>query len=130
MKIGTSLGKCIRSLLDKEVDYDDVLFIVANTHAPTPEKLDGVVEEYYYDHSGRPPEYDFSHHSIDDARILARNLMSDGKLHQPRCAGADTWSRNHHLQDTWYDIMPSATSQNESVLEAWNAYRMLSELTR
>jgi len=26
--------------------------------------------------------------------------------------------------------MPSATSQNESVLEAWNAYRMLSELTK
>ena len=130
MKIGTSLGKCVRSLLDKEVDYDDVLFIVTNTHAPTPEKLDGVIEEYYFDAGSRPPEYDFSHHTLDDARILARNLMSDGKLHQPRAAGADSWSRNHHLQDTWYDIMPSATSQNESVREAWNAYRMLSELAR
>ena len=44
MKIGTSLGKCVKSLLDGDVSYDDVLFIVTNTRGPNEEKLKEIIE--------------------------------------------------------------------------------------
>jgi hypothetical protein len=126
MKIGTSLGKCIKSILDEDVSYDEVLFIVSNTMCPTVDRLMDVVSEYYY----APPysTYDFSDHNIEDAKALATKLFNDGKLHQPRSVGADKWIRNHRLVDTWYDIAPSPTTDNESVREAWNHYKMIANL--
>jgi len=45
MKIGTSLGKCVRSILAGEVKEEDVLFIVSNTKCPNIESLMEVIDE-------------------------------------------------------------------------------------
>lgn len=131
MKIGTSLGKCVKDILDGHVRYDDVFFIVTNTNCPTLEQLIGVIEEYYYENQGAKgprASYDLSAHSLATATKLAQRLMEDGKLHQPRAVGKAFWGNAHSLRDTWYDIVPSPTSDNESVREAWNHYTMIRNL--
>jgi len=131
MKIGTSLGKCVRSILAGEVKEEDVLFIVANTNCPTIETLMFVIEQYYYDNAGargRGAAYDMSAYSLKDACAVAQRLFEGGKLHQPRVVATGMWGNAHDLKDTWYDIVPSHNSDSESVREAWNHYTMIRSL--
>lgn len=130
MKIGTSLGKCVRSILAGEVKEEDVLFIVSNTNCPTLESLMNVIEQYYYEHqAGRGrAAYDMSGYSLADACAIAQRLFESGKLHQPRTVAKGIWGNAHALQDTWYDIVPSPVSDNESVQSAWNHYTMIKSL--
>lgn len=124
MKIGTSLGKCLKDLLDGTVDYDDVLVIVSNTNIDTIEQMSRVVEAY---HSYPAPlSRDISNHSLDQARKIGIRLLVDGKLHQPR----KETGNQHGLRDTWYDIVPSTDTDHESVVEAYRHYRMLAELVK
>jgi hypothetical protein len=132
MKIGTSLGKCVKSILAGEVKEEDVLFIVTNTNCPTIETLMGVMEQYYYDYQGarsaRERQYDMSEYSLAEACAIAQRLFEYGKLHQPRAVGKGIYGNAHGLQDTWYDIVPSPVSDSESVREAWNHYTMIKQL--
>lgn len=134
MKIGTSLGKCVRSILAGEVKEDDVLFIVSNTMCPDLERLADVINEYYYSYQGsrgRGAAYDMSAYSLEDAQAVAQRLMESGKLHQPRTVATGLYgssSNAHSLQDTWYDIVPSPVSESESVQAAWNHYTMIKQL--
>jgi hypothetical protein len=131
MKIGTSLGKCVRSILAGEVKEEDVLFIVTNTNCPTIETLMGVIEDYYYTYqgaAGRVADYDMSKYSLADACAVAQRLFESGKLHQPRAVAPKLWGNAHDLKDTWYDIVPSHNSDSESVREAWNHYTMIRSL--
>ena len=131
MKIGTSLGKCVRSILAGEVKEEDVLFIVSNTKCPTLEHLMGVIEDYYYTYqgaAGKVAAYDMSKYSLPDACSVAQRLFESGKLHQPRVVATGLYGNAHDLKDTWYDIVPSHTSDSESVREAWNHYTMIRSL--
>jgi hypothetical protein len=132
MKIGTSLGKCVRSILAGEVKEEDVLFIVSNTMCPDLDRLMDVIEEYYYTYrgSGSRAAYDMSEYELDDAKAIATRLMESGKLHQPRCVGASVFGNAHSLRDTWYDVIPSPVTDNESVREAWNHYTMIKQLAQ
>ena len=130
--IGTSLGKCLKDLLDGTVKEDEVLVIVTNTMCPTLDRLMNVVEEYYYEYSHRRG-YDLSAHTLEDAKILAQRLFESGKLHQPRCLMAGgQWGNAHRLKDTWYDIIPSAVAgdlaDNANIREAFDRYRALAVL--
>lgn len=131
MKIGTSLGKCVKSILAEEVREEDVLFIVSNTMCPDLDSLMSVIEEYYYTYqgsSGRGAAYDMSGYELEDAKAIATRLMESGKLHQPRYTGKSVFGNAHHLRDTWYDIIPSPVTDSESVQEAWNHYTMIRSL--
>jgi hypothetical protein len=130
MKIGTSLGKCVKSILAGEVKEEDVLFIVTNTNCPTLESLMTVIEQYYYEHSGDRgrSDYDMTGYSLVDACAVAQQLFESGKLHQPRVVGKGIWGNSHALKDTWHDIVPSPVSDNESVQAAWNHYTMIRSL--
>jgi hypothetical protein len=129
MLIGTSLGKCVKDILDGTAKEDEVLFIVTNTMCPTLDRLIDVIKEYYY----YPPTraYDMTAHSLVDATKVAQRLFESGKLHQPRCLIQDNPSRSsnaHSLKDTWYEIVPTPSSHNQSVVDAYSKYRMLATL--
>jgi hypothetical protein len=124
MLIGTSLGKCVKEILDGKVKEDEVLFIVTNTMCPTLDRLIDVIKEYYY--YPRTRAYDMTAHSLVDATKVAQRLYEHGKIHQPRCF-ADVY-RAHNLKDTWYDIVPTPSSHNPSVVDAYSKYRMLATL--
>jgi len=132
MKIGTSLGKCVKSILAGEVKEEDVLFVVSNTKCPDLVKLIEVIEEYYYQYQGahipREQAYDMSAYSLEEACAVAQRLMESGKLHQPRVVGTNLWGNAHSLRDTWYDITPSPITDNESVAKRGNHYTMIKQL--
>jgi hypothetical protein len=128
MLIGTSLGKCLKDILDGTVKEDDVLVIVSNTMCPDLPRLMAVVDEYYYN---RPrADYDLTAHTIEDAQALAQRLFESGKLHQPRCFKEDWQRRGHSHKDTWHEIVPSPSTYNQSVIDAYGQYRMLAELAK
>ena len=98
MKIGTSLGKCVRSILAGEVKEEDVLFIVTNTNCPTIETLMGVIEDYYYTYqgaAGRVADYDMSKYSLADACAVPQRLFESAKIHQPRVVATVMWGNAH-----------------------------------
>ena len=131
MKIGTSLGKCVKDILDGHTRYEDILFIVSNTNAPKLEQLFEVIEEYYYAYqgsNGNSSAYDLSAHSLESAKKVAQRLFENGKLHQPRANSKYVFGNAHDLKDTWYDVVPSPVMDNESVREAWNHYVMIRNL--
>lgn len=130
--IGTSLGKCLRDLLDGKVKEHEVLVIVTNTMCPTLDRLMEVVEDYHLRWIPNR-DYDISAHTLEDAQSLAQRLFESGKLHQPRCLmSGDHRGNAHHLQDTWYDIIPSAVAgdlaDNANIREAFDRYRALAVL--
>jgi hypothetical protein len=136
MKIGTSLGKCVKSLLDGDVDYDDVLFIVSNTNGPDEARLRDIMTEYWFgyagvDRTGRrsDPAYDLSGYTKEQVQEVAVQLFHDGKLFQPRMFIKGGWGNAHGLKDTWYDIMPTVGS-SEAAKHAWDSYVMMSKLSQ
>ncbi len=128
MKIGTSLGKCVKSLLDGDVAYDDVLFIVSNTRGENEEKLKEIMSEYWFGYNSRNPAYDLSAYTLEEVCEVAVNLFKDGKLFQPRLH-INSWGNAHGLQDTWYDIVPTLGT-SEAAKNAWDAYVMMSKLSQ
>jgi hypothetical protein len=126
MLIGTSLGKCVKSILDGDVNEEDVLFIVSNTMCPDLGRVMNVIEQYYY---SRPrADYDMTAHTIEEAKEVAQRLYENGQLHQPRCFRQMMSGNAHSLSDTWYEIVPKPSTHNQSVIDAYEKYRMLATL--
>jgi len=129
MKIGTSLGKCVKSILAGDVAYDEVLYVVSNTHGPDENGLREIMSEYYYG-ARRGAEYDMSAFTEEEVQDLALRLFNEGKLFQPRIhlKSGGAWGNAHSLRDTWYDILPSQSS-SAAAKEAWDHYVFLSKMT-
>lgn len=117
MKIGFSLGRCIRDIANGDVDIDDVAFIIAATRIEDEDGLKMVVEEYMY-----RGDY-LSGQDEGKCQQIAANLWSSSKILQPRREGM-----YRHMQpesSIWVDMFPTVLSENESVKKAWDAYRFM-----
>jgi hypothetical protein len=120
MKIGFSLGRCVRDIVRGDVAIEDVAFIIAATNVHDPEQLVAVVEQYMY-----RDEYLYG---LDEAECqqVALDLWKSNRLLQPRRQGM-----HRHMQpesSVWVDIFPTALSTNESVKSSWNAYRFMLQM--
>ena len=134
MLIGTSLGRCLHSILSKEVELDEVVLIITRTRAPTMEDLERVVREYW--EMGNPTastwrsDYNLGEFPWEEVIDLANHLWQSGRIHQPRVF--DNHNGGYLNQDMsqtlWLVIAPTNTSSNPSVVAAWEQYRMLSAL--
>lgn len=121
MKVGFSLGRCIRDIVNGTVEQDDVVVIVSGTRFTTQEQLDGIVAEYMY--------RDNYLLGLDEAAChgVASILFREGKIHQPRNFGT---YRNMMPEDcVWADLLPTGGHQDPMVQEAWQAYRSMLGLT-
>jgi len=112
MYIGTSLGGCLVSLMHNEVSEDEVMFIVTRTLCP----------------------YD-----LTKVKALATRLYYSGRIHQPRVfddAGrkaGHSYSYNHPAklgQGLWMQVVPTNDNSTPAVVEAWEKYKMLDNLTK
>ncbi len=117
MKIGFSLGRCVRDIVQGKVSEDDVAFIIGATCIREKEQLDPVIEDYLF-----RDEYLYG---LDEAECkrVAHSLWDSNKLIQPRREGM-----HRHKQPAssiWVDIFPTELSENESVKRAWDAYRFM-----
>lgn len=121
MKIGFSLGKCVRDLVNKTVDYNDVLLIISATLLENRAHLEQLVEEY-----GNRNNY---WRGLDTSACMAMayRIWDDKKLIQPRLYNAQ---RSLVPSDcVWADVCPAPVAGNEAVRRAWDQYRMLVDLT-
>ncbi len=121
MKVGFSLGRCIRDIVNDVVSIDDVVVIVAGTRFETQEQLTNIVNEYMY--------RDTYLWGLDETACqnVASLLFREGKIHQPRNFGV---YRNMMPEDAvWADLFPTGGHTDPMVQEAWQAYRGMLGLT-
>jgi hypothetical protein len=76
--IGLSVSFCVRDIVAGKVPLADVEKIIAGTNAPTLEVWEGVVKHYRDVYWRNNP---------DECERVFRQLLAEGKIHQPRVEG-------------------------------------------
>lgn len=117
MKIGFSLGRCVRDIVKGDVSLDDVAFIITATMIDARPNLDDVIAVYTSD-SRYLAGLDYN-----QCLEVAQTLWDTNRLLQPRREGL-----YRHMQpenSIWVDIFPTVLSDNDSVKKAWDAYRFM-----
>jgi hypothetical protein len=117
MKIGFSLGRCVRDIVNGEVSIDDVAFIITATSISEREQLGNVILMYETE-----PRY---LQGLDHQQCLAvaQQLWDSNRLLQPRKQGLHRHAQPEN--SVWVDMFPTELSQNEAVKNAWSAYRFM-----
>ena len=117
MKIGFSLGRCIRDIVNGGVGVDDVAFLITATNIKGKEHLENVIYTYIHEPGyllGKDPE---------QCLEVAHILWDTNRILQPRAQGM-----HRHMQpesSIWVDIFPTALSGNEAVKNSWEKYRFM-----
>jgi len=133
--IGTSLEGCLRSIMAGEVSVDDVFVIVTRTSAPDYDGFTKVVTHY---HSKQPLTANKIHlkdFDLEKVLELAHYLWHNGKIHQPRnfIGGEASFYYNHPGilgEQLWLHIAPLNTNTSPIVVDAWEKYKVLDNLTK
>ena len=142
MYIGTSLGGCLVSLMHNEVSEDDVMFIVTRTLCPTYADFIAVVEQYYVE--GTPINrfaraHTLGEYDLTNVKALATRLYFSGKIHQPRVFDSEGRNAGHYYEynhpaklghGLWMQVVPTNDNSIPAVVEAWEKYKMLDNLTK
>jgi len=121
MKIGFSLGRCVRDIVNGNVDINDVAFIIGATAIRSQEQLVPVIREYTW-RDGYLLGLD-----EDKCQEVALALWNQNKLLQPRLQGL-----HRHMQPEnaiWVDMYPTIVSDNDAVKKSWDAYRFMLHMT-
>jgi len=125
MKIGYSLSRCIRDIVEGVVDPEDVQVLITGTHFdPTlDDQWDNIWHGYAFEHA----IWGGLRHREDEVRAATLQLWYDGKIHQPRKFGADRRSPSYH----WREIvlMDKELDQNPAARMAWEKFKMIAELS-
>jgi hypothetical protein len=122
MKIGLSLSRCIRDIVEEKVAIGDVLVLITRTDFdPTVEKeWDSIWSGY---NTINPEWYGLDH---DRTYEVVLDLWESGRLHQPRKFGA----RPRRLPYYWLEtVLPDGElDQNPAVKDAWEKFQVISGL--
>jgi len=121
MKIGFSLGRCVRDIVTGDVNINDVAFIISATAIRSPEQLAPIIQEYTW-RDGYLLGLD-----EDKCQEVALEIWNKSKLLQPRLQGL-----HRHMQPEnaiWIDMYPTLISENSAVKTAWDAYRFMLHMT-
>ena len=121
MKIGFSLGRCIRDIVMGKISEDEVAFIITATCIREVEQLGPVIQDYMYRNDYLA--------GLDEAECqrVALSLWNNNKLIQPRREGI-----HRHKQPAnsiWVDMFPTELSESEAVRKTWDAYRFMLHMT-
>ena len=121
MKIGFSLGRCIRDIVIGKISEDEVAFIIGATCIREVEQLDQVIEDYMW-----RSDY-LQGLNEEECKRVAHSLWDNNKLIQPRREGI-----HRHKQPAnsiWVDMFPTECSDNPVVKTAWDNYRFMLHMT-
>jgi hypothetical protein len=121
MKVGFSLGRCIRDIVNDIVSYDDVAFIITGTALRDEENIKWCIQEYMWRDNylaGLDQEV---------CETLALKLFHQGKIFQPRLQNIQAF----HIPEgaVWADLFPTNVSDSDAVKKAWEAYRFMLHMT-
>ena len=131
MKIGASYSRCVRDIVDGNVDINDVLVIVARTDfdPENDRQWSGIWKGYAGDGLGssfsHPEWYNYQGRE-QEFREVSIKLKKSGKLHQPRQFGAFP----PRMNEFWYDVVltPENLTKNPTAKKAWENYKLVSGL--
>jgi len=121
MKIGFSLGRCIRDIVNGEVGVDDVAFLITATNIKSESHLDNVIIAYTME-----PGYLLGL-NLDQCKEVAHILWDTNRILQPRAQGMHRHAQPEN--SIWVDMFPTTASNHESVKKAWDAYRFMLHMT-
>ena len=123
MKIGLSLSRCVRDIVEGQVDIHDVLVLITRTDFdPTVDSQWTAIWEGYNTLS---PEWAGLEH--DDVKSVVFDLWDSGKIHQPRKFGASPRRRPEYWLET---VLPDSELENRpAVKEAWDNFQVLAGLS-
>ena len=134
MKIGLSYSRCVRDIVDGEVDLRDVLVIISRTDFDPrdDEQWAGIWQGYGGGQTfGSPfssPEW-MDYPAEDEAKVrqVSIDLWKLGKLHQPRKFGVKPARR----PEIWLEaVLPSSELQrNPAAKDAWDKFQTVAGLT-
>ena len=135
MYIGTSLGRCLRSILMDEVSEDDVLLLITRTNSKDYEAFLTIVKQYYEDgnwSSHRPEDYDLAVKPWEEVEALASRLYKSGKIHQPRNFAllGSQFIHPDLSDDVWVEVSPKNRNTTPAVVQAYEQYKLLDALTK
>ena len=135
MYVGTSLGRCLRSVLLGEVSEDDILLIVTRTMTPNLEEFMVIVKQYYDEGnytSRDSASYNLSVKPWEEVEALATRLYTGGKIHQPRnfVSLGSQFIHPELSNDTWVEVSPKSRNSTPAVVQAYEHYKMLDVLTQ
>jgi hypothetical protein len=121
MKIGFSFGRCIRDIVNGEVDYDDVAWIISGTAVENAESAKFVIQDYMYRH-------DYLE-GLDEEKCMevGMQLFNEGKIFQPRLQGIRAFRIPEGA--LWADMFPTNMANNQAAKTAWEAYRFMLHMT-
>jgi len=142
MYIGTSLGGCLLSLMNNEVSEDQVMFIVTRTFCPDYDAFMQVVQQYHAEGNPNvrnPAQYGLGDYDLNEVKNLATRLYFSGRIHQPRVfddesrRAGHSYPYNHPAKlghGLWMQVVPTNDNSTPAVVEAWEKYKMLDNLTK
>lgn len=135
MLIGTSFGGCLKSILKGEVSEDDILVIISRTQVNSLENALRIAEKYYNEGNSYATvsgNYDFTGTDLEELKTLVARLYLGGKIHQPRLFehGSGFIHPNMSRAALWMEVSPIGLNQNPAVVEAYEKYKMLDNLTK
>lgn len=117
MKIGFSFGRCIRDIVEGKISIDDVAFIITATNMRDREHMDNVIRVYMGERNY------LLGLDYNECLAVAQKLWDTNRLLQPRAQGLHRHAQPEN--SVWVDMFPTELSENESVKNAWNAYRFM-----
>ena len=134
MKVGLSLSRCMRDIVEARVDYDDVLVIIARTDFDphNDNHWKGIWKGYRYGGMSNPEWADAEPNATDEEaseiyRNVAIRLYDGGKFHQPRQFGAHPPRLPYYWLDTFAPEEEIAT--NPAAQKAWDNYKLIAGLS-
>jgi hypothetical protein len=121
MKVGFSLGRCIRDVVNGDIAYEDIAFIITGTALRDEEAIKFCIDEYMYRN-----DY-LAGLDRDQCTDVGLRLYKEGKIFQPRLQNI----RAFHIPEgaIWADLFPTTLAENEAAKKAWEAYRFMLHMT-
>jgi hypothetical protein len=139
MKIGLSYSRCVKDIVDGQVDIDDVLVIITRTDFdPRDNEQWQSIWQGYAGGSdanlmrgffgGSNPEWaGYNDKDEDVFRSVSIELWETGKLHQPRKFGANPQRRSEIWLET---VLPDSELETRpAVKAAWDHFQTVAGLT-
>ena len=131
MKIGLSYSRCILDIVEKRVDIEDVLVVVARTNFDPNdnEQWTGIWEGYTMGGLSNPEWANWAHveGAEEKFRDVTLQLWNHGKFHQPRKFGARPQRRTEFWLET---CLPNdELERNPMAKQAWDKFQTVAGLT-
>ena len=126
MKIGLSLSRCMRDILEERVDIYDVLVIVARTDIDpyNDNHWDAIWDGYLYGGLSNPEWAGLEDYEAAMRDILI-SLYETGKLHQPRQMGMYPSRMPYY----WLDCVVPTEEHTPAQQKAWDNYQLITGLS-